>query len=128
MGMIWEVSLPEFLLVTIALGGGAAWLSGRSIAQGWKPWWHAGLWMLVLGAAVRFIHFALFSGSLLSLHFYLVDTVILVALTALGHRKMRVSRATRQYAWLYEKTSPFTWRLRAAREPSPSRDEGAQRA
>jgi hypothetical protein len=125
MGLIWEVSLPEFIFVTVVLGGSAAWLSGRSIAEGWKPWWHAGLWMLVLGAAVRFIHFALFHGSLLSLHFYLVDTIILVVLAALGHRKMRVSRAARQYAWLYEKTSPFTWRRRAASGPSLTEDAGA---
>jgi hypothetical protein len=120
MNLIWEVSLSEFIFVTLILGGGGAWLSGRSVAQGWKPWWHAALWMLLLGAAVRFIHFALFSGTLLSLHYYVVDTVILIALAALGHRKRRVSRATQQYAWMYEKTSPFTWRRRAAGEaPSP---------
>ena len=32
--------------------------------------------MLVLGAAVRFIHFALFDGTLLSLPFYAIDTAV----------------------------------------------------
>lgn len=113
MNMIWEVSLPEFLFVTVALGGGAAWMSGRSIARSWEPYWIVALWMLLLGAAVRFIHFALFSGSLLSLHYYVVDTVILLVIAALGHRFTRTSSTVRQYTWLYEKTSPFSWRRRA---------------
>ena len=29
----------SFLLITVFLGGGAAWLSGRAIAQTWRPWW-----------------------------------------------------------------------------------------
>ena len=36
--------------------------------------------MLILGVAVRFIHFALFDGTLLSLHYYVVDTVVCMAL------------------------------------------------
>jgi hypothetical protein len=120
MNMLWEVSLPEFIFVTLILGGGAAWMSGRSVAQGWQPFWIAALWMLVLGAAIRFIHFALFNGSLLTLHYYIVDTIILIAIAALGHRATRVNRTTRQYAWLYQKTSPFTWKRKAAGgTPSP---------
>ena len=29
--------LGAFLLVTIALGGGAAWIAGQTIAQTWRP-------------------------------------------------------------------------------------------
>ena len=32
MGIIWEVSLGDFLLVTVFLGGGAAFLTGRAVA------------------------------------------------------------------------------------------------
>ncbi|GGE41959.1 hypothetical protein GCM10007276_19110 [Agaricicola taiwanensis] len=120
MNMIWEVSLPEFIFITIILGGSAAWMSGRAIAGSWQPFWIAALWMLLLGAAVRFIHFALFSGSLLTLHYYVVDTVILIAIAALGHRATRARRTAQQYSWLYEKTSPFTWRRKpAGGTPSP---------
>ena len=31
----------------------------------WRPWWHVALYMLLLGAAVRFLHFALFDATLL---------------------------------------------------------------
>ena len=64
------------MLVTVILGGGAAALAGRAIAQTWRPWWQVVAYMLILGAAVRFFHFALFGGTLLSLHYYLVDSAV----------------------------------------------------
>ncbi len=120
MGVIWENSFGVFVLVTLVLGGGAAWMSGRAMAAGWRPWWHSALWMLVLGAAARFIHFALFGGTLLSPWFYLVDTAIFIAIAALGHRYTRGRQMARQYGWLVEKTSPFTWRHRAAGGTPPA--------
>ena len=53
-------SWPEILFVTGILGGGAAWLAGRAIAGTWRPAWHVVGYMALLGAAIRFIHFALF--------------------------------------------------------------------
>jgi hypothetical protein len=112
MGLIWEISLGEFVFVTLILGGGAAWLAGRSLARSWEPAWKAALWMLPLAAAVRFIHFALFSGSLLTLHYYLVDLAILVALALAGHRATLTGQMVRQYEWLYQRAGPFGWRAR----------------
>jgi hypothetical protein len=112
MGLIWEISLGEFVFVTLILGCGAAWLAGRAIAGAWEPWWKAALWMIPLAAAVRFIHYALFSGSLLTLHFYLVDLVCLVLAALAGHRTTLAKRMVRQYAWLYERSGPFGWRAR----------------
>src|SRR5437764_2789032 len=45
-----------FLLVTVVLGGSAAFIAGRAVAQTWRPWWQGVAYMLILGAAVRFIH------------------------------------------------------------------------
>ena len=112
MGLIWEVSLPEFIFVTIILGGAAAWMTGRAIALQWHALWRVLAWMVLLGCAVRFIHYALFSGSLLSLHFYLVDLVVLMALAALGHRRTRTRQMSRQYGWINEAVGPFSWRRR----------------
>ena len=53
-----EGSFGVFLLVTVILGGGAAALAGRAIAETWRPWWQVVAYMLILGGAVRFIHFA----------------------------------------------------------------------
>jgi len=112
MGLIWEISLSEFVFVTLILGGGAAWLAGRALALAWEPMWKTALWMIPLGCAVRFIHFALFSGSLLTLHFYLVDLAILVALALAGHRVTLATRMVRQYGWMLERAGPFGWRER----------------
>src|SRR6266508_3515209 len=74
-----EHSLGIFLLVSVFMGGSAAWLAGRAIAATWRPWWHLALYMLPLSLAVRFLHFALFEGKFLSLHYYLVDYAVCLA-------------------------------------------------
>ncbi|MCL2428330.1 MAG: hypothetical protein FWD12_03760 [Alphaproteobacteria bacterium] len=89
-----------FLLVTVLLGGGAAWQAGRAIAQTWRPWWQAVLYMFGLGAAVRFIHYALFDGSLLSLPGYALDTAVAIGCAALGFRIARARQMARQYGCL----------------------------
>ncbi len=75
MGGLYESeSLLQVLLVTGAIGGGAAWLAGRAIATTWRPFWHVVAYTLLLGCAVRFVHFALFEGTLLSPASYGADT------------------------------------------------------
>lgn len=105
-----ENSSGIFLLVTIIFGGGAAWLAGRAIALTWRPAWQVFAYCLILGGAVRFIHFSLFGGTLLSLHYYLIDTVILVGLGFLGFRAARVSQMITQYRWVNAPNGPFRWR------------------
>jgi uncharacterized protein DUF6867 len=93
-----------FLLVTVALGGGAAWQAGRAIAQTWRPWWQAVLYMFLLGAAVRFIHFALFDGTLLSLPAYGLATAVAIGFATLGFRITRGRQMARQYGFLGKAT------------------------
>ena len=93
-------SAGPFLLVTVLLGGGAAWQAGRATAQTWRPWWQAVLYMFVLGAAVRFIRYALFDGELLSPGGYALDTAVAVAGASLGFRTERVRQMARQYGFL----------------------------
>ncbi len=45
-----ENSLGVFILVSIAMGGSAAWLAGRAIAATWRPWWHVALYMAILSS------------------------------------------------------------------------------
>src|SRR5215217_8494966 len=97
---LFEDSLAVFLLVTIAMGGGAAWLSGRAIAATWRPWWHIVAYMLILAAAVRFIHYALFEGTLLSLHYYLVDGAVCMLFGFLGFRVTRAAQMASRYRFL----------------------------
>ncbi|NVO16349.1 MAG: hypothetical protein HXX10_20155 [Rhodoplanes sp.] len=95
-----EESFGVFLLVTALLGGAGAWVSGRAIARTWRPRWTVVLYMLVLGLAVRFVHFALFEGTLLSPWYYAVDTAILITVGLLGFRTTRQRQMARQYGFL----------------------------
>jgi hypothetical protein len=87
--LIWEVTFWEFVLVTVVLAGGAAYLTGRALA---------GVWLLA--AATRFIHFALFHGTLLSLHYYVVDLIVLLLAAGLGFKVTRKGQMQRQYGFL----------------------------
>ncbi len=111
-----EPSIWLFLLVTGAMGGWTAWMAAKSIAQTWRPLWQAILALLVLAGAVRFCHYALFGGTLLSLHYYVVDAIVVTAIGLLGYRYTRTSQMTTQYSWLYERTGPFGWRRKGDEE------------
>jgi hypothetical protein len=115
-----EESLLQVALVTGLIGGGAAFLAGRAIAQTWRPFWHVAAYMALLGGAVRFVHFALFEATLLSPASYAADTLYLFALGALAWRMTRAAQMATQYYWLYERTGPLTWR---ARVPVPTDEE-----
>ncbi len=107
-----EPTVWLFLLVTVVMGGWLAWMTGRAMALTWKPTVQLVLYILVLGMVVRFIHFALFEATLLTLHFYIVDTIILMGFGFAGWRYNRAGQMTRQYRWLFERTGPFTWKPR----------------
>ena len=107
-----EGSFGIFFLVSILLGGGAAWLAGRAIAATWRPWWHVAPYMLVLSLAVRFLHFALFDAKLLSLHYFLVDFAVCLGFGYLGFRLMRVSQMVVRYGWINERDGLLRWRRR----------------
>lgn len=105
-----EDSLGLFILVSLIMGGGAAYLSGRAIAGTWRPLWHVAIYMMILGGVVRFLHFALFGGTLLSLHYYLVDTLICLGFGWLGFRATRAGQMATQYGWLYTRSGWLRWR------------------
>jgi hypothetical protein len=109
-----EGSFGVFLLVTVAMGGGAAWMSGRAIAATWRPWWHIIAYMLILGVSVRFFHFALFDGTFVSPYYYLVDSAVCLLFGFLGFRITRAAQMTRQYGFRNERTGLLTWARRSA--------------
>jgi hypothetical protein len=113
-------SLTQIVLVTGLIGGGAAWLAGRAIALTWRPTWHVAGYMALLGAAVRFVHFALFEATLLSPPSYVVDTLYLLLIGTLAWRMTRANQMATQYYWLYERTGPLTWRERSDERPGAS--------
>lgn len=105
-----ENSFGVFVLVTLILGGGAAALAGRAIAATWRPWWQVVVYGFILAGAVRFIHFSLYGGTFLSLHYYLIDTAFCVIFGFLGFRLARAAQMIAQYSWLNEPDGLARWR------------------
>jgi len=114
-----EQSLGVFLLVSVCMGGGAAWLAGRAIAATWRRWWHIALYMVPLSLTVRFLHFSLFGSKFLSLHYYLVDYAVCLAFGLLGFRVMRVNQMVARYGWVNERAGLLRWRRR---DQTPARE------
>ena|ERR1700693_4295789 len=122
MDQIYATESPlQILLVTGLIGGGAAALAGRAIASTWRPFWHVIGYMALLGAAVRFVHFALFEADLLAPASYAADTAYLLAVGSLAWRVTRAGQMVTQYAWLYERTSPVSWRQKTALDGKPEK-------
>jgi EamA domain-containing membrane protein RarD len=110
-GIIHEApTIWTFMLLTIALGGLAAWQTGRAIAQTWRPFSVLFVYAALLAVAIRFFHFALFEGTLLSLHYLIVDFVFLLAIGAIGWRMQRAEQMRTQYSFAYESSGPLAWK------------------
>jgi hypothetical protein len=97
------------MFVTVILAGGAAYLTGRSNARIWGDNISLVIYMVLLAAATRFIHFALFSGTLLSPWYYVVDLIVLLIIAFVGKRFTRAGQMERQYGFEYERRNAFAW-------------------
>ncbi len=89
-----------FLLVTVALGGAAAFVTGRSLAETWRPTWQIPAYMLILACAVRFVQMAVFEAKLLAVNNYIIDFVVLLSLCVAGFFTARQRQMREQYGWL----------------------------
>ncbi len=110
MSVFVEQNFWIFLLLTVVLGGGAAFMAGRSLAIGWKSIGLLLAYMIPSTMGVRFLHFALFEAELTSFQYFLSHGIILVAFALLGYRLTRVSQMVTQYPWLYERSGPLSWK------------------
>lgn len=89
-----------FLLVTVVMGGLAAYATGSAIASTWRPRWQVVVYGLLIAAAARFIHFALFHEPFIAPRSYVVDLVVLIAAAFAGFRITRQRQMREQYDWL----------------------------
>ncbi len=113
METILGTSLAVFIVLTVIIFGFAAYMTGHGLAATWRPWWQALPYAVLLGLANRFFIFALFEGHLFSLPGFLVGTAVLLAICLIAFRMTRVRQMVRQYPWLFEAVSPFSWRKKA---------------
>ena len=104
---------PLVLIVMVGIfGGGAAWMSGRAVAENWRPVWQAIASAFVLALATRFLTYGLFDGELLSLVGYLRDTILLTVLAVMAWRMRLAAKMADQYPWLYQSAGPFGWKTK----------------
>jgi hypothetical protein len=108
-GLLWEVTFWEFFWITIVLAGGAAYLTGRAVARSWDSGAQLAVYMILLTAACRFIHFALFNGTLLSLHYYVIDLIVLLIIAFIGRQLTRAKQMTTQYSFDYRRSGAAGW-------------------
>ena len=102
-----------FVILTVAIMGGAGWLTGQAVAATWRPMWQAAAGCVALGLADRFLVFALFGGELLSAGGFALDPAVIVAIGLAAWRVTLVRKMVTQYPWLYRRAGPFAWRARA---------------
>ncbi len=93
-----------FLLCTIILGGATAYVTGKAIAETWRPFWQVIAYLMCLGVVVRFIQFALFQERLLSMRNYLVDIAALIVFGVVGYAVARRHQMATQYSWAATKS------------------------
>lgn len=113
MEWIFDVSDDWGWLAFLALdglGAAAAVATGRAIAKGWSPRGLIAPAMIVLAAAVHFLHYALFAEDF-SFYYYGVGLIILLVAAALGYQTMRARQMATQYSWLFE-SNGVSWKAR----------------
>ena len=99
-----------FLLLTVTIGGTAAYASGKAIAQTWRPFRQVPLYSLLLAAGVRFCHFPCSRSPSLSPGSYAIDFLVALLFAALGFRLVRARQMATQYGWLFRRSGVLGWR------------------
>ncbi len=89
-----------FICLSVFIGGGVAYISGRAIAITWRPRWQLFFYMLLLACVLRFFYWSLFNGTLLSLQYYIVDATVLIIGALLGYQLSRMKQMSSHYYWL----------------------------
>ena len=106
LGTTWHVSL----LITVAIMGFAAFMTGQALGGNWRPLKPLVFFGILLGLADRFLIFALFQGTLLSVTGYVIDTAYILVVALIAYRLTRAKRMITQYPWVYDRAGPFGWR------------------
>ena len=105
----------SFVVFTVVLGGLGGWATGRAFASTWRSPWLLVPALMVLAAAIRFLHYAIAGEDLQSLQFYVVSLAVVALAGAYGFRSERVSQMVRQYPWIFRASGPLRWSTRDGR-------------
>jgi hypothetical protein len=103
-------SFGVFVGLTVIIMGGAAIMTGRALADGWKPPWQVVFACFGVTLADRFLVYALFGGELLSLSGFVIDFIVITMMALVAHRLTVVHKMVAQYPWRYQRESLWTYR------------------
>jgi hypothetical protein len=103
-------SFGVFVGLTVIIMGGAAIMTGRALADGWKPPWQVVFACFGVTLADRFLVYALFGGELLSLSGFVIDFIVITVMALVAHRLTVVHKMVAQYPWRYQRESLWTYR------------------
>src|ERR1700721_2370031 len=92
--------LASFLLLSLVLAGASSYATGRALALVWQPFWQAILYVVLLTAVERFLHFALFHETLWVGSLWAVDYGLNLAIAVFAYCRTRARQMARHYAFL----------------------------
>jgi hypothetical protein len=92
--------LASFLLLSLALAGAGAYATGRALAKVWQPFWLALIYVILLVAAERFLHFALFHEPLWAPWLCVVDYGLGLSIAAFAYYRTRARQMAQHYGFL----------------------------
>jgi hypothetical protein len=110
MSALLGTSPSVFIGLTVIIIGGAAMMTGRALADAWKPPLQVVFACFGLVLADRFLVYALFGGELLSVSGFVIDFAVITAMALIAHRLTAVHKAVAQYPWRYERASLWSYR------------------
>jgi len=110
---LYEDTWFHFGLVTIVMGGWAAWMAGKACASSWSRYPTLFVYLLILTAGVRFLHQAPFGGNMFSPHYFVVDFIYIQLVGLLSYRLRLASQMVSRYGWMFEKSGALSWNARA---------------
>lgn len=109
MESVLGTSIGVFIGLTVIITGGAAIMTGRALADGWKPVWQVVCACFGLGLADRFLVYALFEGQLLNLTGFVTHFLVITVMALVAHRVTHVRKMVTQYPWRYERESLWSY-------------------
>jgi hypothetical protein len=90
-----------FLGLSVILGGAASYSAGRALANRWRPLRQGVIYALLIAAAARFLHYALFAEPLLSLPRFGLDFTVALGFAFAGFELTRRRQMKRQYGAIF---------------------------
>ena len=103
-------SVSVFIGLTVILLGGAAFLSGQAVANGWGAPTIGVFYCIMLAFTDRFLTYALFDGDGTLITAFVISWCYFLAVFLFAHRVTMARKMVRQYPWMYRRQGLFGWR------------------